>query len=82
MEAIRQEMRKLGTFSSTIDFTFHDSTGGALPVGTSSQPGSMAIDNGSQAKLSSTGADTAPNLNRMLLPVSEPSREVSVARCA
>ena len=59
MEAIRHELRKLGSFSSTNDFTFRESTGAVVAAGgstmshqgtTMSHQGTTAADIESHSK--------------------------------
>lgn len=75
-EAIRQELRKLGTFNSTIDLTLHDSTGGMIAGSTNSHHGLTAADSGMRSKLMNNGTDTVSSLNRLVVPPSDISKTI------
>jgi len=77
MEAIRQEMRKLGTFNSTTDFTLQDSIGGGAAGSTSSRHGSTNIDTGSRQKLTNC-SETVATLNKTVAPSSDISEKTEL----
>jgi hypothetical protein len=73
-EAIRQELRKLGTFNSTIDLTLQNSTGGLAAGSTNSHQGLIAADTELRSKLMTNGTDTVSSLNRLIVPSSDNSK--------